>query len=316
MKNRKRRNLALIGLEFLDVLAFFVIFHLFAISDLFRCKANMDELRETFISNPQTAIYLILWWIIWSLCIRCIMIEAYKMFIFPKTRKLLNIEDRKQRNHIQQILHKKLGRLFLIGDATLFFVLYFGILYWLIRSFPLIIWIWLAPLIYTCAYMLCNALLGFSLSIFNRKRTSKSELFQVPNKSDFLILGGPGSGCMSTLFCVNGTQWKLPHIEKCSFDDALKYEDNVWRLATLEDFSLLNKCAKYMGGRDKRTINIRIDEFSFYLEPRYWTGNAPQIGQNRADVAVQYYPTGFQPFYEHLPDIDTEKKAGVILVKR
>lgn len=141
-------------------------------------------------------------------------------------------------------------------------------------------------------------------------------IVQKKEKKSLLIDGGSGNGCCETLFLVNGTQWRLPHIENVSFNDALRYEDNEWRLATLEDFSLLNKCAKYTKERNKRTINICIDEFSFYLEPRFWTGNVTLIGKNRAVAAAQYYPTGFQPFHGHLPDIDTEKRAGVILVKK
>lgn len=143
--------------------------------------------------------------------------------------------------------------------------------------------------------------------------------FSKREKKSLLIDGGPGNGCCETLFLVNGTQWRLPHIENVSFNDALRYEDNEWRLATLEDFSLLNKYAKYTKERNKRTINIQVDEFSFYLEPRYWTGNVTWIGRNRAlrsVAAAHYYPTGFQPFHGHVPDIDTEKRAGVILVKK
>lgn len=139
---------------------------------------------------------------------------------------------------------------------------------------------------------------------------------QMNRSCELLFEGGAGNGCCETLFSVNGTQWRLPHIENVSFDDALRYEDNEWRLATLKDFSVLNKCAKYETKRNKRTINICIDEFSFYLEPRYWTGNVKVEGKNRVVAAAQYYPTGFQPFHGHLPDMIIGEKAGVILVKK
>lgn len=157
------------------------------------------------------------------------------------------------------------------------------------------------------------AIIAFAAILADDKALKKNKPKQ--DKQSLLIDGSPGNGCCETLFSVNGTQWRLPHIENVSFNDALRCEDNEWRLATLEDFSLLNKCAKYTKERNKRTINIQVDEFSFYLEPRYWTGNITQLGKQRVVAAAQYYPTGFQPFHGHLPDIDTKKKAGVILVK-
>lgn len=134
-------------------------------------------------------------------------------------------------------------------------------------------------------------------------------------KQSILLDGGPGNDCCESLFTVNGTQWKLPHTGVCSFNEALKYEDHEWRLATLADFSLLNKYVKYPVDVNN-TINVHTYNFSFYLKSRYWTGNVTQLRNERVVAAVQYYPTGFQPFHGHLPDINIDEKAGVILVKR
>lgn len=119
------------------------------------------------------------------------------------------------------------------------------------------------------------------------------------SKDSLLIPGAPGPGYGCTCFKTGGIYWELPHVGEMSFRDLTRFTDHGCRLPRLIDFDLLNKHVKYRQNEDG-TINVAINDFSFYLYSCYWTDAPDNMGMfvRFVDSEVGFQPCNERPIPE------------------
>ena len=178
MKKHIRTYLSFVGLTFLDTLIILI--------------AVLIPISSDFGGDMSTHYHPILLSLLIALAV--LYIREILNHLFLPTRRLKSATFNRFLNRIHtpitKLIAAKMGALLsflcVISLLPVYILIY--------DSFELYLSTVIILFVTPTIYAIIELLWFFSLSIFNRKRRSKSELFCVPNKSDFLILGGPGAG--------------------------------------------------------------------------------------------------------------------------
>lgn len=92
------------------------------------------------------------------------------------------------------------------------------------------------------------------------------------------------------VFTVNGTKWYYPDCDLITLDEATTYENDVWRLPSIEEFTEMDNKLSYDGWNNILTLQADNILISFASYPFHYVDGMSEIAQKRTKDTYERTP--------------------------